>query len=166
MTSTDKSPVVILRLVEPKDREILWEWVNDPGVREASFQGDSISWDMHKAWFDSRLRDSSCHFYMAVNMDGMPIGQIRFEREGKSSQEVTISISLDRNCRGVGVGVTVLKLGCGLYRDREGRKLPLVGYVKQNNVPSMKLFESAGFVHDGFVRKNNCKAVRWILPQL
>jgi len=163
MTSTDKPRVATLRLVEPKDREVLWRWVNEPAVREASFQSESISWDTHDAWFDARLRDSNSHLYIAINADGGPIGQVRFEREGKSAREVAINISLDRSCRGAGLGTTVLKLGCGLYRDREGSKLPLVGYVKNNNVSSMKMFESAGFVHGGFVSKNNCRAVRWVL---
>lgn len=163
MTSTDKCRSVTLRLVEPKDREVLWRWVNEPGVREASFQSEPISWDLHAAWFDARLRDSNSHLYIAVNADGRPIGQVRFERESKSAGEVAINISLDRSCRGAGLGATVLKSGCGLYRDREGSKLPLVGYVKSNNVSSMKMFKSAGFVHDGFVDKNNCRAVRWVL---
>ena len=166
MTSTHKNREVTLRLVEPKDREILWKWANDPAVREASFQSEPISWDIHDAWFDARLQDSSSHFYIAVNADGWPVGQVRFERESESAGEVAINISLDRNCRGAGVGVTVLKLGCDLYRDREGLTLPLVGYVKKSNVPAMKIFESAGFVHDGFVRKNNCRAVRWVLSRL
>ena len=161
MTSTDKCRSVTLRLVEPKDREVLWRWVNEPGVREASFQSEPISWDIHEAWFDARLRDSHSHLYIAVNADGSPIGQVRFERESKSAGEVAINISLDRSCRGAGLGATVLKLGCRTYR--RGTKLPLVGYVKEENLSSMKMFESAGFVHDGFVDKNSYRAVRWVL---
>ena len=163
MTSTEKCRSVTLRLVEPKDREVLWRWVNEPGVREASFQSEPISWDIHKAWFDARLRDSNSHLYIAINANGSPIGQVRFERESKSTREVAINISVDRNCRGAGLGVTVLKLGCGLYRDHAGSKLPLVGYVKKNNLSSIKMFKSAGFVHDGLVSKDGCRAVRWVL---
>ena len=75
--------------------------------------------------------------------------------------EATINISLDRSCRGAGLGVAVLKLGCRTYR--RGTKLPLVGYVKEENLSSMKMFESAGFIRDGFANKNNYSAVRWVL---
>jgi UDP-2,4-diacetamido-2,4,6-trideoxy-beta-L-altropyranose hydrolase len=161
MTSTDKGDALRLRLAEIKDRELVWNWANEPAVRQASFQSDPISWDAHKEWFDARLQNVSCHFYIATDLHGSPVGQVRFEVENKVVPEATIDISLDRSCRGTGLGVAVLKLGCRTYR--RGTKLPLVGYVKEENLSSMKMFESAGFVHDGFVSKNNCRAVRWVL---
>mgnify|MGYP001163582315 FL=1 len=161
MMSSDKGDALQLRLADTTDRELVWRWANDPAVREASFQSDLISWDVHKEWFDTRLRDGSCHFYIATDVRGIPIGQVRFEIENKVAPEAAINISLDRNCRGTGLGVAVLKLGCRCYRQE--MELPLVGYVKEDNVSSMKMFESAGFIRDGFANKNNCSAVRWLL---
>ena len=38
---------VRLRRANEADKEILFEWVNEPTVREMSFTGDPIKWDEH-----------------------------------------------------------------------------------------------------------------------
>jgi len=66
-----------LRHVRKDDCRLLWEWANDPKVRSASFSENSIPWERHVEWFNSKLNGRNCIFYVAVDNYGMPVGPIR-----------------------------------------------------------------------------------------
>ncbi|ONF92001.1 hypothetical protein BWD14_14905 [Leptospira santarosai] len=44
-----------LRLAQDDDLELLFQWANDPLVRQMAFHSEPISLDDHKNWFYSRL---------------------------------------------------------------------------------------------------------------
>jgi len=42
----------------------------------------AIPWIEHVKWFDIRLQDSACQFYVAVDVREVPVGQVRFDAVG------------------------------------------------------------------------------------
>ena len=68
-----------LRPANYKDCEFLWEWVNDPEVRKASFSSETIPWETHKTWFTKKLANPDCYIYIAIDENEKPVGQIRFD---------------------------------------------------------------------------------------
>jgi RimJ/RimL family protein N-acetyltransferase len=74
-----KSKEINLRLADYNDCEMLWQWVNDPDVRKASFSSEKNSWETHKAWFTDKLEDSNSYIFIALNENKQPIGQVRFD---------------------------------------------------------------------------------------
>jgi len=151
--------MVKLRQVTEKDCRLIWNWANDPQVRAGSFSTDSIPYENHRQWFESKLNDPSCFFYIAENRNGEPVGQVRFDFEGK---EATISISLDREFRDKGYGSKLIQLAAKKISDvSEVDKIH--AYIKKENTASLKSFQEAGFQDLKVAKVDNQQAFHLIL---
>ncbi|MEH2215297.1 UDP-2,4-diacetamido-2,4,6-trideoxy-beta-L-altropyranose hydrolase [Nostoc sp.] len=130
-----------LRCACPEDGRLLWEWSNDPDVRAVSFSIETIPWEEHFQWFQSRLHSPNCIFYIGVNRNNVPIGQIRYDIEG---YEAIISISIDRKFRYQGYGCNLINLGCkNIFSDSNVNIIH--AYIKSHNQVSIKAFYKADF---------------------
>lgn len=120
----------------------LLSWANDPITRKNSFTMDEISPDRHHQWFYDKLRDMENVFlYIIETEDQVPIGQVRFERNGELWE---IDYSLATEFRNRGVGRALLKTGLCEFR-KEHIGAIVLGWVKEENSPSCKVFESLNF---------------------
>lgn len=134
-----------LRSVREEDCELLWHWANDPVVRAGSFCSGSIPWADHVRWFTSKLGDPNCIFYIGLNHNNVPIGQVRYDIE---SDRATISIGLAASFRGQGYGKQLILLGCQNIFQISAVKT-VNAYVKPSNVASIKVFLKSGFQNTG-----------------
>jgi UDP-2,4-diacetamido-2,4,6-trideoxy-beta-L-altropyranose hydrolase len=136
------SKEITLRRALVNDLDFLFELANDPTVRAQSFSPDSINRPEHEAWFQEKLKDNNCVFWIA-ELAGKPIGQLRFQiRRGGDSAEV--SISLIASERGKGFGKKALKLGIEATR-KEKPVAKIFARSKAKNTASHRLFLSVGF---------------------
>jgi RimJ/RimL family protein N-acetyltransferase len=123
------------------DRDRILAWRNDPDTRRFSLQQAAISPDDHGAWFERKLHDPDC-LLLVVEEDGVPAGQIRFDR--RDSDEAEIHIALAPEARGRGTGRRALDLAL-----REvGTCLEVttvLARVKAGNETSLRAFRAAGF---------------------
>jgi len=125
-----------LRKATMDDAETLFEWVNDPLVREASLDSAPIMWDEHVSWLQSKITDPNALLFIA---DG--VGSIRFQREAET---VTVSIAVTSQCRGKGLGKLLLQEGMMLAASQfQFREFHAV--IKDFNQASIRLFESCGY---------------------
>ena len=133
-----------IRLAEEKDLEITFKWLNDPKVREFSFNKEKVRLENHKAWFENKLKDSKCTYFIAeVNQE--PVGSFRIDKE---NDQGIISFLLDTKQHGKGLGFKLLKQGVKKI-NKIYPELILIGFVMKQNKASMKLFEKLGFTkHD------------------
>ncbi|MFZ2542064.1 MAG: UDP-2,4-diacetamido-2,4,6-trideoxy-beta-L-altropyranose hydrolase, partial [Gallionella sp.] len=69
-----------IRMVRPDDSEKLFQWRNDPGIREVSRSTDVIDWQDHRKWFASVLADSKKMLLMG-HIAGTPVGVVRFDMQ-------------------------------------------------------------------------------------
>ncbi len=142
-----------LRPVAEKDCELLFDWANDPTVRQNAFQPEPIEWEDHHKWFTSKRDSTHCFQYIATSIDGIPVGQIRFDLGEKYAE---VDYSLDPQFRGLGLGTSLLEEGIGQLASVIAGPLIIQGKVKQKNFQSMMSFESAGFnvteKRKGFIR--------------
>jgi UDP-2,4-diacetamido-2,4,6-trideoxy-beta-L-altropyranose hydrolase len=130
-----------LRPVYKGDERLIWRWANDPEVRANSFSSEPIPWEQHQPWFRTQLNDPNCVFYLAINQQDIPIGQIRYNLKG---DEAVISVSLDEVFRGQGCGSNIIALASHhLFGNSEVRRIH--SYIKTGNEPSIKSFLKAGF---------------------
>jgi UDP-2,4-diacetamido-2,4,6-trideoxy-beta-L-altropyranose hydrolase len=147
-----------LRPVKEEDCELLWHWTNDPVIRSVSFSSEYIPWTDHVQWFTSKLGDRNCFFYIALNQDDVPIGQVRYEIR---NQESTISLGLAESFRGHGYGCQMILLGCKKFlQDSAVKKIN--AYVKPSNFASISVFLKSGFQNTGETTIKNQKAVHFI----
>ena len=132
---------VTLRAATPDDAARLLEWANDPATRAASFDRDPISWDDHVEWLAGVLADPDRRLWIAEEA-GMPVGQVRIDREPDGAG--VVSIGLADGARGRGLGAAVLRMGLAAA----GRALGISrarAVVRASNAASRGLFEGAGF---------------------
>ena len=140
-----KANSIQLRPVIEDDCEILWHWANDPVIRSVSFVSEYISWSDHVQWFASKLGEQNCIFYIALNQDNVPIGQVRYEL---LNQEATISLATSESFRGLGYGSRIILLGCQKIGQSSLAK-KINAYVKPNNLSSINVFLKSGFKNKG-----------------
>lgn len=138
-----------LRVANPDDCELLWQWVNDPGVRAMAFNTEPISFEDHQAWFASKTCSPSSLILLAEQA-GAPVGQVRFDAgdDDEEAQSWVIDISLAPEYRGRKLALEVLQKALVLFQ-RAHRNAVAVAWVKSDNAPSARLFETAGFQSDG-----------------
>jgi len=134
-----------LRPAHVEDCRLIWEWANDLTTREASFSSEPIPWEQHIKWFAEKLADPGNLFYIALDADAVPVGQIRYEITGTDAM-VSVSLSPDR--RGRGYGRTIIRMGAQhVFENTLVRTMH--AYVKPDNVASAHVFAQSGFINDG-----------------
>lgn len=140
-----KKQILRLRPVKEQDCELLFKWVNDPEVRKSAFSSDPISWEEHFGWFWKKIYNLNCYFYIALNDQDIPIGQVRFDVNNK---EAEINISIEKKWRGYGYGSIVISLAVEeLFKTTQLNTVH--AYIKPENKASIRSFEKAKFKRVG-----------------
>jgi ribosomal-protein-alanine N-acetyltransferase len=139
---------VFLNRACKQDCDLMFNWANDISVRENSFNNNELNYDEHVNWFDNKLHsDNSVIFLFYYN--NLPVGQVRTDIENKVG---LISYSLDKNYRGRGLSIEMLRL---LEANINNDVNKLIGYVKFENISSQKNFEKLGYiksVNESFIK--------------
>lgn len=128
--------MISLRRATSDDYILLFQWLNDSEVRKNSFSQEIVKLENHIKWFQSKLKDDKNNIFIVMK-DKIEVGQIRVEIDNDVG---TISYSIDSNYRGQGIGTEILNLIKLEFED-----IKLIGYVKKDNIASIKVFEKAGY---------------------
>jgi RimJ/RimL family protein N-acetyltransferase len=137
--------LLTLRPAGREDCRLLWEWANDPTVREWAFHPEPIPWDVHVAWFAERLSDARSTIYIAAAPDGGEVGQTRFEDRGRAAE---VSVSVAESARGRGWGAALVDASVRRY-FAESDVDRIVARVLPGNERSAAIFAAADFDFDG-----------------
>ena len=127
---------MMLRDATLDDAKVLFEWANDPLVREASLDTTPIKWADHITWLQNKLDDQSALLLVADN-----VGYVRFQREGNV---VVVSISVASQSRGKGLGKQLLHTGME-HAANKWKFKEFHAVIKDFNQASIRLFESSGY---------------------
>lgn len=138
-------PQLLMRLAELSDVDLYYKWANDLLVRQNSFNSEEINYQQHVNWFTNKLNSSECYFFLFLNYQNIPVGQIRID---ESNNEKIIGISIDENFRGKGYGVEMLNMACFHYLSKFPNE-EIIAYIKENNIASINQFSKAGFSYTG-----------------
>lgn len=143
---------ISLRPAIAADEALLLQWANDPQVRANSFSPEPIAPDDHHHWFHKGLANPNRLLLIATTTDGLPIGQIRFDRQPDSAQtdaiEAKLSLLLDRCARGHGLAAELVRLGLQALEQHWGPAVEAVAEVLTSNTASNACFARAGFTSD------------------
>jgi UDP-2,4-diacetamido-2,4,6-trideoxy-beta-L-altropyranose hydrolase len=139
-----------LRKACVKDARLVWEMANELSTRAVSFSSDMIPWDTHVEWFNAKLKDPNCQFFIAVDEQDVTLGQIRFDVHEKGA---LVSVSLAANCRGRGYGEALIRQGSAQV-FRETNIDFIKACIKPENTTSARAFFKAGYqlVGDSIVK--------------
>lgn len=149
-----------LRPAATADCRLVWEWANTPEVRAASFRSEPIPWDAHVAWFNRLLASPASQLFLA-SLDGIPVGQIRFE---PALNGAVVSVGLAPGQRGRGLGPALIRAGCERHfaTSATGR---INAYTRPENQASVRAFEKAGFACLGRASLGTGPAIHLILER-
>lgn len=134
-----------LRHARESDSRLLLDWRNDPGSREASGNRAGVTTKEHAAWFEAVLADPDRHLLIA-EAGGAAVGQVRLER--RRGYRYELSVSVDREHRGQGLGATLIAGACEwawLATDAAA----VDARVREENQASLRAFAGAGFRASG-----------------
>ena len=138
-----------------KDVEIIFNWSNDPVVRQFSFNSEPIAYENHVNWFNAKLLDDSSFFYIFSNTQNENIGLVRIENK---EAETIIGILIDKNHRGKSYSSEMLLQATSAFFKIFPEK-SIRAYIKNNNLASIKSFTKAGFINSQNIIINNIPSV-------
>ena len=127
-----------IRPVCPDDCELILDWRNDPESQKQSYNSSVIDPETHRAWFERKMKDPACLFYV-LTYDGTPAGQFRIDIRNGIGE---ISYTVAPLYRGMGIGTLLLK---SAVKTGKGKVNALIGFVRSGNSASKRCFEKAGF---------------------
>ena len=136
---------LVPRLSLKSDIYTYFRWVNDPIVRQNSFKKNKITFSEHKEWFHKKLLCKNTLLFIMDTDEGLPIGQIRFERRNNKEDSAKVSISIDEFARGKGFAIKVLRLGLEEVQPKWPKVRKFFAEVEFFNNKSSKAFISEGF---------------------
>ncbi len=155
------NPDLILRKVQTEDCRMIWEWANDPIARSFSFSETPIPWTRHMAWFEDKLADDGCLFYIILDLTGAMVGQIRYEIE---AEQAVVSVSIAPDHRSQGYGGQAIRLGSEEIFSNTSLE-SIHAYIKPGNERSLHAFAASSFSCDGAVEYGDARALHCYLKR-
>jgi RimJ/RimL family protein N-acetyltransferase len=137
-----------VRKATADDASDLLAWRNDPQTRAMSRTTEPVEAADHARWFQRTLEDSASTLLIGED-GGRKVGMVRLVR----GEETEVSINLNPAVRGRGLARQLLALALAEERGA------VLAVIKPENLPSIRLFEGAGFVLEG-VRHGLARYVR------
>jgi RimJ/RimL family protein N-acetyltransferase len=140
------------RKATESDCDLYFEWVNDPLVRNRSYNSNYVEKKQHISWFLEKIKDKNFHFYVFQNQQNQAVGQVRIQKVSDSN--AIIGVSVDFNHRGFGYGSDMLKLASSDFLSAIPDSI-INAYIKIENLTSKIIFEKAEFKFKGIVEYQN-----------
>lgn len=131
-----------LRVANKNDVELIFNWANDPLVRENAINKENIKWEDHRVWFNKRILSNKTHIFI-LEQDSIPVGQIRFD---KDEDGFLIDYSVDSSFRKKGYGTMLVDQGCRSLKKELDTAVTILAQVKDINRGSSKIFINLGFI--------------------
>jgi len=130
-----------LRKIEGHDVDLTYSWAINPVIRQYSLNKSEITLESHSEWFDFKLNDSHCLYFIAEKQNE-PVGSFRLDIN--SAGTGYISYLIDPEYHGKGYGSELLRLGVRIAQENLNIK-NIIGEVMIENKASVKAFENLGF---------------------
>ena len=149
--------LIIIREIEERDKQKTFEWANDPVTRQNSFNSDPILFEQHSIWYDSKLNDNTAHYFVC-EVDSKPAGLVRFDFN-EDEQLFIVGITIDENYRGRKLAADFLSKTCCKFKRIASN--PIMAYIKEDNIASIRSFEKAGFKLRSIVNVSGKKSLKY-----
>jgi len=126
------------------DADVLLTWRNNSSVREFSLHSELIPIDEHLKWLSNRLERVQIEPFFLFAAENRMIGMSRLDFVSGKTDKYEISILVDPDQHGNGLGTRILNLTCESFFTLHPDKT-IIARVHERNLGSQKLFTNAGF---------------------
>jgi RimJ/RimL family protein N-acetyltransferase len=133
-----------VKLISATNDDLLltYNWANNSAIRQYSFSRETISLPEHTKWFNAKLEDQNCLYYICT-YGAQKVGSIRVDITKGVGQ---ISYLVDPKFQGKGLGFKILSLVENECKSAiHSETLKLVGKVLDDNIASKKIFLKLGY---------------------
>jgi UDP-2,4-diacetamido-2,4,6-trideoxy-beta-L-altropyranose hydrolase len=132
---------VSLRKATMNDAVLAHSWRNAEITRRYFRNPSLLSQEEHLDWWRKRIDDASSHLLIA-HCGAVGVGVIRFD---VGADVAEVSIYIDPDLHGFGLGSQLLELGCDWLTLHEAEVVRLVAEIHPENAASIKAFRAVGF---------------------
>ena len=123
------------------DSKLLYEWATDQEVRKASFNTDDFSYESHCEWLKNQLNRKDCDIFLC-RINNNLVGQTRLYYE---NNQALINYSIANQYRGKGYATLMIKEVINYVFSNYPKINTFVAEVKDDNLPSIKVFKKLEF---------------------
>jgi RimJ/RimL family protein N-acetyltransferase len=135
--------VIEFRKAGWEDCELLFRWRNDPRTRKYSLNPGVLEEAEHRKWFASSVENDRRILLLAC-AESKVVGVLRFDLVDESLRTAEVSIYVDPERHGQGLGKEILK-GAEVWLKENTQIERLQAKVVQDNRPSVGIFKGCGF---------------------
>lgn len=133
---------ISLVLANDLDVECTFKWASDKVIRQFSLNQEEISFEGHKKWFLSKLRDPNC-LYCILRKGAESVGSIRVDYSEEGNIGV-VSYLIGSDFHGMGYGTRILHLMEEMVLIKF-ETIHLKGLVMKSNHASIRIFNKLGY---------------------
>jgi RimJ/RimL family protein N-acetyltransferase len=135
---------IIKRNASLDDAAILLQWRNNPSARMFASNSELIQIEDHLVWLSERLQRITFEPFYLFEQEQKLVGMSRLDFEFQAPSKFVISVLVDPDQRGKGIGTKILDMTCAAVFDVHSDST-IIANVHKNNSVSQKLFASCGF---------------------
>ena len=148
------------RKADLSDVNLYSNWLNDPEVRENSFDSSIIKLEDHVNWFNEKINNPDYYFYIFQNNSLNYIGQVRIQKLNDMNSVIGVTVCSEH--KGMGYGSIILIESCKDF-FKLNNSFIINAYIKNNNISSKIIFEKAGFSFLENILYNNFNTDHYVL---
>ena len=132
-----------LRRAVAEDVMPLWRLKNDPTVRQTAIASSArVPLHVHIEWFRQKLSSPDTRIWV-LDFQGLVVGVVRYDRTGPATAEISMAVAAAFRRRGL---ATRMLRETRSPACRELQVTNLHAMIRQQNIPSARVFAKAGFV--------------------
>jgi len=132
------------RIANLGDADALLMWRNSTSARSFSQDSEIIPIDQHLSWLSNRLTRLELEPFFVFTLANKGVGMSRLDVVPGSADKYEVSILVDPNQQGKGIGSKILNMTIESFVN-EFPKKTITARVHVNNFVSQSLFKKAGF---------------------
>ena len=133
-------PNISVRKATEGDMLKVYNWSNDPVVRENSYNSEPIKLEDHQRWFLSKIEEEKTSFFIIL-YNKVAAGMVRYDVK---STHAVLGVTIGSDFRGKKLASLFLIKSAEEYFKQYS--LPIFAYIKKENIASVKSFEKAGYI--------------------
>lgn len=138
--------VVTLRVASEYDIDMVYQWQQEPKLRQYFKTSTIPSLDEHTTWFNKKIIEPYCYFNI-IECDSVSVGVLRLDYR-VNEKFFMISVYIVQQFQRNGIAASALNIARRMFPDEEFR-----AEVNGKNKASNSLFEKAGYSFDANI---NC----------
>ena len=137
-----------VRSAKMSDARMIYEWRSHPVTRATARISDEFGLPEHDRWMRKMVFDGQS--ILLVGVVGMvDVGVIRFDIDSREKGRATVSLYLDPQLHGLGLGTALLRAGEGFVLKHISENMRFVATIVDGNESSKRMFASSGYSLSG-----------------